>query len=100
MLVKIHKSYRTIVAICDSNLIDKKFESKKENTQLDLTTGFFKGDETSESKVLEIIENASFEDASFNVVGEKSVECALKAGIIDKKAIKKIQGIPVALTLL
>ena len=98
MLVKIHKSYRTVVAICDSDIIDKKFEDK--NLQLDLTTEFFKGDEFTESKTLELIESAVLEDASFNIVGEKSVSCALKAGIIDKKGIKKIQKIPVALTLL
>jgi len=98
MLVKIHKSYRIVVAICDSNLIDKKFEQG--NLQLDLTTEFFKGEKKTESQVLEIIEDAVREDASFNIVGEKSVACALKAGIIDKQRIKKIQGIPVALTLL
>tara|TARA_Y100000310_G_C20402991_1_gene678302 strand:- start:151 stop:456 length:306 start_codon:yes stop_codon:yes gene_type:complete len=98
MLVKIHKSYRNVVAICDSDLIGKKFEEK--DLQLDLTTEFFKGDETSESEVLEIIESAVLEDSSFNIVGKESVACALKAGIVDKKSIKKIQGIPVALTLL
>ena len=98
MLVKIHKSYRNIVAICDSNLLGKKFEQG--NLQLDLTTEFFKGEKMTESQVLEIIEDAVREDASFNIVGEKAIACAIKVGIINKKSIKKIQGIPVALTLL
>lgn len=98
MLVKIHKSYRNVVAICDSNLLGKKFEQG--NLQLDLTTEFFKGEKMTEKQVLEIIEDAVREDASFNIVGEKSIACALKTGIISKKGIKKIQGIPIALTLL
>lgn len=98
MLVKIHKSYRTVVAICDSDLIDKKFEGK--DLQLDLTTEFFNGDEMSEQKTLELIKSASLEDATFNIVGKQAINIALKTGIIGKKGIKKIQGIPVALTLL
>ena len=98
MLVKIHKSYRNIVSICDSNLLGKRFEQG--NLQLDLTTEFFKGEKMTEKQVLEIIKDAVREDASFNIVGEKAIACAIKVGIISKKSIKKIQGIPVALTLL
>jgi hypothetical protein len=98
MLIKIHKSYRNVIAICDSNLLGKKFEEGKK--QIDLTGEFFNGEEKSELDILEIIKDASTEDATFNIVGEKAVQLALKAGIIDKKGIKKIQGIPIALTLL
>jgi len=40
------------------------------------------------------------EDSTFNIIGKKSVNAALKAGIITKDGIKKIQGIPFALILL
>ena len=43
MLVKIHKSYRDVVAICDSRLLGNKFEQG--NMQIDLTGEFFNGDE-------------------------------------------------------
>ena len=98
MLVKIHKSYRNVVALCDSNLLGKKFEEK--NTQIDLTSGFFNGEEKTESEVLEIIRDSVREDSSFSIVGEQSCSLALKAGIIDKEGIKTINGIPVALALL
>ena len=39
------------------------------------------------------------EDATFNIIGEKSVNTALKAGIISKQGINKIQGIPFTLIL-
>jgi hypothetical protein len=98
MFVKIIRSYRDIVAICDSDLIGKKFEDNK--FQLDLKEEFFKGEEISEEKVIKIMQNMAKEDATFNIVGKKSVNTALKAGIILKEGIKKIQDIPFALVLL
>ena len=97
MLVRIIKSYRDIVAICDSDLIGKKFEDEK--FQLDVKGEFFNGEETSEEKTIEIMQNMSKEDSTFNIAGKKSVNAALKAGIISQKEIKKIQGVPFAMLL-
>ncbi|MAG10805.1 hypothetical protein CMI44_00635 [Candidatus Pacearchaeota archaeon] len=98
MFIKIHESYRDIVAICDKELLGKKFEEGK--FQLDAKESFFKGDECSEGKTKEIISKISAEDATFNIIGEKSVQCALDCNIISEDGIKKIRGIPFALVLL
>lgn len=98
MLLKIHKSYRQVVAICDTELLGKTFEQGKQ--QIEVLPNFFEGEEKNENQVLEIIEQAAAEDSTFNIVGEQSVACALKAGIIKKEGIIKIQGVPVALALL
>jgi len=98
MLVKIIKAYRDIITVCDSNLIGKKFEEDK--FQLDLKKEFFNGEKISEEKTIKIMQNMSKDDATFNIVGKKSVNTALKAGIISEKGIKKIQGVPFALVLL
>ncbi|OGJ19060.1 hypothetical protein A3K73_01945 [Candidatus Pacearchaeota archaeon RBG_13_36_9] len=98
MNLKIHNSYRNVVAICDSELMGKRFEEEKR--QIDLSGEFFNGEEMSEEQVLAIMKDEKTEDATFNIVGEKAVELALKAGIIKKEGIIKIQGIPIALTLL
>ena len=98
MIVKIIKSYRDIVAICDSELLGKKFEEGK--LQLDVKESFFNGEETDKEKAIEIMQDMEKEDALFNIIGEESVNAALKAGIIKKEGIKKIQGIPFALVLL
>jgi hypothetical protein len=98
MLVKIHPSYRNTVAICDSDLIGKTFEEN--NKCIFVNPNFFQGEEKSEKEVLEIIEKGSYEDYTFNIVGKKSVELALKSGIIKPEGITKIQGVPVALVLL
>lgn len=90
MIVKIHKASngKKIVAICDSNLIGKKFEEK--NLQLDLSSNFYKGEERAEEEILNIIKGAYI----INLVGEKSIKLALKANVIDKKSIIKIKKIP------
>jgi len=98
MLIKIHKSYRVVVAICDSNLKDKKFE--QENKQLDLTSQFYQGEEKTEQETIDLMKDMAKEDATFNIVGKQSVECAKKAGIITEEGIKTIHEIPYALVLL
>jgi len=98
MLIKVHKAYRLIIAICDSELIGKYFEEGKHI--LDIPERFYKGDEHNEQETINLIKNYAAEDATFNIAGEKSVNTALKAGIISEAGIKKVQGVPFALTLL
>ena len=98
MFVKIHKSYRPVVAICDKELLGKKFE--QDNKVIELTSSFFEGQEIDSEKLLEKIQLLADEDSTFNIVGEKSIKIALKVGIIKPEGVIKIQNIPVALALL
>lgn len=98
MLVNLVRSYRDIVAICDSELLGKYFEEG--NFQLDIKESFYKGDKKTEQEVIQIILNMKSEDATFNIVGERSVNCAVKAGLILQDSIRTIQGIPFILILL
>ena len=98
MYLNIIKSYRNIVAICDSDLLGQKFEEEK--FQLDIKENFFKGEEIKEEKVIKIMRDMALEDATFNIVGEKSTNTAIKAGIITKESIGIIKNIPFALVLM
>ncbi len=98
MFVNVIKSYRDVVAICDKELIGKKFEEGI--FQLDVKESFFKGRETSKEEVSEIMRDMKLEDSTFNIVGEKSIKIALETGIITKQGIGKIDGIPFALVLI
>lgn len=98
MFVNIIQAYRDLVAVCDKELLGKRFEEG--NFQLDVKENFYKGKETNRLKVIEIMKKMSGEDATFNIVGEESVSAALEAGIISKAEIGKIHGIPFALILL
>ena len=105
MFVNVIKSYRDIVAVCDSELLGKRFEEPFEKgiKQLDVKESFYKGKEgkkVSKEELLDIIKSFTVEDSTFNIVGEKSIQVALEAGTISEKEVGKIQDIPFALVLL
>ncbi len=97
MYVKIHKSYRNVVAICDLELMGKRFESGI--FQLDVKENFFRGDKVSEDEAILIMRRMLAEDATFNIIGEESINAAIKAEIISEDAIGNIAGIPFAMLL-
>jgi len=100
-LVKIHKAYREIVAVSDVGLVGKKFEEG--NLQLEVNEQFYGGKDSTivdEKKLLKILKEAERNDACFNFVGKYTVEIAIKAGLVDKNCVIKIQGVPHALVLL
>lgn len=90
MIVKLHKTSdgRTILAICDKNLLNKKFEEG--GLQLDLTSDFYKGGEKPEKEVFELIKRAQI----INAVGEKCIHFLLKNKIVSEESIIKIRDIP------
>ncbi len=98
MHIKIHRSYRTVVAIADSDLIGKKFEEGQ--LQLDIRENFYKDREVNEEQLIKLIQLQKVEDATFNIVGKKSIKAAIKAGLISEDSYGEIAGIPYALTLL
>ena len=98
MFVKIHKSYREVVAICDSDLIGKILEEGK--FQLDVKENFYKGKEVTEEELVKIIQKMVVEDSTFNIVGKKSISIAKKIGLINQESVKEIAGTPFSLVLL
>lgn len=98
MFVKVHKSYRTVVAVCDSKLLGKKFEEGIK--QLDIRESFYKGEEKSFDELVELFKFQKAEDATFNIVGKDSIRAAKKARLISDEGIKYIEKIPYTLVLL
>ena len=98
MFVNVIKSYRDVVAVCDKELLGKKFEEGR--FQLDVKENFFKGKESSREEVSEIMRDMKLEDSTFNIIGKKSVQTALETGIITKDGIGEIDNIPFALVLM
>ena len=95
MILKLHKKDESIIAaVCDSDLLGKKYEEG--NLQLDLTSDFYNGEEKDNMTVGDTIRNADH----VNLVGENAVKLGLEEGIIDEEHIKKIAGIPYAQAVL
>ena len=93
--VKIHKGSGSVVtAVCDSELIGKKFKEGK--LCLKVSEKFYKGDLIS----LEEAEKFLKEAVNLNIVGKKSVDLALKLKVILEENIVNIQGVPHAQSIL
>lgn len=87
--VKIHKREgRVIAAVCDTELLGKKFEEGK--LQLDLTGDFYKGEEKDSSEAGDLIRTADH----VNLVGKDSVKLGIQKGIIDEQNVKIVDGVP------
>lgn len=97
VLFKIHKSYRLVVAICDKDVYGRKLSEGIK--QLDLTGPFFQGDEVDETELRERIIDVVKEDATFNIVGSKSIGVAKELELIKDEGIIEIEGVPFALVL-
>lgn len=97
--IKVHKTYRSVVAVCDEELIGKRFDEGER--VLEVTEGFYKGEIINkEEELRELMIDLAKEDSTFNITGEKSVQAAMKAGIVRKDGVMTVQGIPFALILL
>ena len=96
-LFRIHKSYRWVVAVCDKNVFGRNL--KEGPRILDASGDFFNGEEVDEEQLREVLIDCRKEDATFNIVGEKSVKLALDLGLISEEGVMEIEGVPFALVL-
>ena len=88
MILKKHKDEkgRTILAICDSDLMGRTISEGKK--QLDLSSPFYRGKETEDL-------DKFFKDAYIiNAVGDTTIKKLINAGIIKDEEVKRIQGTP------
>ncbi|RLE46934.1 DUF424 domain-containing protein [Candidatus Woesearchaeota archaeon] len=89
LIVKVHhKDSRTVVAVCDSDLVGRVFEEN--NVVLDLSGDFFNGEVLEKQEVGDLIRNAD----SVNLVGKEAVKLGISEGIIEEENIKVVDGVP------
>ena len=97
--IKVHNSYRSVVAVADSDLLGKRFEEGIK--QLDVRENFYNGKKIErEEEVIKKLKIHLAEDATFNFAGKEAVNLAVKAEVISEKSVGYIDNIPYALKLL
>lgn len=84
ILVKIHKGSSEIVAICDKELLGKVFSDGK--YELKVSEHFYNGEELNEDKIEKIMKESN----NLNIVGENSINLALKLKRIKEENIINI----------
>lgn len=86
------KKYSTdehvIVAVCDKNIVGKKF--REGELVLKLEESFYKGDEVCEKDVKEALSCATIA----NIAGRRAVACAVDCRCIDPDTVIIVEGIP------
>jgi hypothetical protein len=83
-----HKASEIIVAICDADLLGCCFKEGK--FRLAINENFYGGKLVSIDKAINALENATIG----NIVGVKIVKAAIKAGLIHKDGVLRVEGIP------
>lgn len=92
--VKVHKAQNTtIVAICDEDLLGKKF--CYDGLKLEVNERFYNGEKKNRNEVEVILMNCD----NLNLVGKDIIELAVSVGIVDKGDIKFVDNVPYALVV-
>ena len=87
--IKIHKRGNDIlIGACDAKLLGKKFEDGR--FQIEVRREFYGGEKIQPEILKKYLENATIA----NLVGEKTIKCAIEMGLIDPDCIIKIDGVP------
>ena len=89
MYLKIYKNgTNVLVAACDKELIGKKL--KHGDAAIEIRRDFYEGEDVSEEE----LQNALQKATTANLFGEKTVNCAVKCGIIDQDSVIMIDCVP------
>lgn len=79
-----------VVAICDEELLGKKFKVKGGKLVIEVSERFYGGKLVDEEAALKLLEKATIG----NLIGKRSVELAEKNGFIIRENVILINGIP------
>ena len=89
MYLKIYKNgTNVLVAACDKELIGKKL--KHGNAAIEIRRDFYEGEDISEEE----LQNALQKATTANLFGEKTVNCAVKCGLIGPDSVIMIDCVP------
>ncbi|WP_309492054.1 DUF424 domain-containing protein [Candidatus Hecatella orcuttiae] len=80
----------TVVAVCDEELLGKKFEDKKRGLKLEVKETFYKGSKMGLENCIEYVKAGSI----VNLVGSRIVRKAAECGLINPIAVIVIAGVP------
>ncbi|MFX0102596.1 MAG: DUF424 family protein [Candidatus Hodarchaeota archaeon] len=93
VFLKIHKMQgKQVLTCCDSELLGACFTEGK--CCLRVTETWYKGQEISIEKAKDIIKENINKVDSFQVVGENIINFLDKCGVMGKKGVKRVQGVP------
>ncbi len=99
MFVKVHESAKgKVVAICDSELLGRRFDEGDLEVDLVAKRGFYEGEKKDVDSVRELLGAFDGEEGvSFNIVGERAVGVAVSVGLVGEGSVLRVDGVPIAM---
>lgn len=76
-----------LVSVCDADILGDTFEDG--DVSITVTEEFYAGDDSTESEVVAALERA----AVANIVGNRAVEVAIEAGVVDAENVLAIDQV-------
>ena len=98
ILLRVHESYRWVVAVCDADVFGRKLVDGKR--VLDVSGAFFNGKIMNQDEAREEIIRCAKEYATFNFVGKDSVRLAKELELVLDGGVVEIDGVPFGLVLM
>ena len=87
--VKVYKQgMETLVAACDLDIMGQTFRGK--GLKIQVSEGFYKGEPCDEDTLVNRLEMATIA----NLVGERTIEIAVRRGFVDPGCVIDIGGVP------
>ncbi|MEM0343393.1 MAG: DUF424 domain-containing protein [Thermoplasmata archaeon] len=87
--IKVYRQGReTLVAACDTDILGKTFTGK--GVKFHVSESFYKGEEGDEELLANRLEIATIA----NLVGKRTVACAIARGFVDPACVLDIGGVP------
>jgi hypothetical protein len=87
--VKVYNHGREVlVAACDEDIVGKTFGSH--DLKIHVSEGFYRGESGGEEMLVNRLEMATIA----NLVGERTVEIAVRHGFVDPGCVLRIGGVP------
>ncbi|MFB6146222.1 MAG: DUF424 domain-containing protein [Halobacteriaceae archaeon] len=77
-----------LVTVCDSDALGQTFEDEERGVSLDVTESFYGGETADPPAVRDALDRAQVA----NIVGTRSVELAVEAGVVDEENVLEIDG--------
>ena len=94
MYLKIHQSSQgKVIAVCDRELLDTTLQG--DSFDFEISASFYGGKEIGEDE----LKLCFAQPGSLNLVGRKTIECAIACGVVDPAAVCEIDGVPHAVVL-
>lgn len=89
MYLKIYKNgEHVLVAACDKEVLGKTLKHK--NTVVEISRAFYEEEYVSEEELQKALQEAT----TANLFGEKTINCAIKCGLIDPDSVIMIDCVP------